>query len=361
MRAEPSTIAVPGLDGLRGNRVLVTGHTGFKGAWLSAALGLLGADVAGAALAPPALGAFHDLGLADEVDHHEVDIRDAAAVARVLDATRPRLVYHLAAQPLVRASWADPLTTFATNVVGTANVVDAALRCPDVEAVVVVTTDKVYENHGEGRPFVEDDRLGGHDPYSASKAAAELVLRPFRSAEHLGLAPRPVVSVRAGNVIGGGDWSDDRLVPDIVRACQAGTDVVLRRPDATRPWQHVLDCVSGYLMIGARALAGAVPSEAYNLAHAGGTRTVFELATAILDAWPDTATQVRVEREDDDAEAALLELDPARARDELGWHPAWDLDEAIVETVRYYRGAEDLSRLGRDQIERYLAATTGSS
>lgn len=341
------------LELLNGARVLVTGHTGFKGAWLAAWLHQLGAHVHGFAFDPPARGAFHDLGVAGFVDTTEGDVRDPAAVDAVVAAVQPQLVFHLAAQPLVRHAWADRRSTYATNVMGTVNVLEAALADSACRGVVCVTTDKVYENNEQGRPFVEHDRLGGHDPYSASKAAAEIAIGPYRRAELMGLRDVPVVAVRAGNVIGGGDWSADRLIPDIVRWLEADKPVVLRRPDAVRPWQHVLDCVYGYLLSAASILQGRALSPAYNFAHDGGAATVLQVAQAVVRNWGAADDVIVIEREDTAAEAGLLTLDPALATAELGWRPAWSLEEAIAQTVRFYLDPS----IGREQIARHMAAT----
>ncbi|MEY2419115.1 MAG: CDP-glucose 4,6-dehydratase [Actinomycetota bacterium] len=341
------------LDSLRGRRALVTGHTGFKGAWLAAWLDLLGAEVHGVALAPPPRGAFVDLGVASFAQTIESDVRDGDAVDKAVKAVEPDIVFHLAAQPLVRAAWADRRSTYGTNVMGTVNVLEASLAVESVRGVVVVTTDKVYENNEEGRPFAEGDRLGGHDPYSASKAAAEIAVGPYRRSDLMGLHAAPVSSVRAGNVIGGGDWSADRLIPDIVRALEAGENITLRRPDAVRPWQHVLDCVHGYLLVAAAHIDGRALSPAYNFAHDGGAATVLEVTRAAVRHWGAGEDRIVVERETDAQEAGLLTLDPALARKELGWEPAWTLDETIAETIRIYRDPS----AGRTQIQEHMEKT----
>lgn len=341
-----------------GRRVLVTGHTGFKGSWLCAWLHELGADVIGLSDATRAQGSYHDFALDKLVDGHVGDVADANTAARAMVASRPDLVFHLAAQPLVRRSWRDPLGTIAANVLGTANVVDAALQQSSVRGVVVATTDKVYENLNERRRFMEGDQLGGHDPYSASKAAAELILVPYRDAELMGHAARPIVSVRAGNVIGGGDWSEDRLLPDIVRALREGRSVELRRPDAVRPWQHVLDCLWGYLLTGARILEGDEPGDAFNFAHSDGARSVLELTERAYAAWGADPAGIRIERDESTAEAEYLQLDASRAGAELGWHAKWTVDHSVDEAIRYYQ-ADDPGAVGRNQIvahmeDRYL-------
>lgn len=343
----------PRLQPFEGKRVLVTGHTGFKGSWLAAWLHRLGADVHGFALPAPERGAFHDLN-ADTLCSTTIgDVRDPDAVKSAVDSCNPDLVMHLAAQPLVRLSWADRAMTYGTNVMGTVNTLEASLANDSVRGVVCVTTDKVYLNNEEGRPFVEGDRLGGHDPYSASKAAAEIAVAPYHSPQFMGLREVPVVTVRAGNVIGGGDWSADRLVPDIARALEAGENITLRRPNAVRPWQHVLDCVYGYLLVGAEMLEANPLSRAYNLAHDGGAATVIEVTSAVVKYWGASEDRIVVEAEDDAKEAGLLTLDPALAQKELGWAPAWTLDESLEETVRFYRD----TTLGGEQLDSHMAIT----
>jgi CDP-glucose 4,6-dehydratase len=344
------------LQSLSGKRVLVTGHTGFKGAWLAAWLHELGADVHGFALPPSDRGAFHDLGVAGFTTTIDGDVRDPAAVDAAVAAARPDIVLHLAAQPLVRRAWADRRSTYETNVMGTVNVLEASLSTDGVAGVVVVTTDKVYENNEQGRPFVEGDRLGGHDPYSASKAAAEIAAGPYRSSGLMGLHEVPVVSVRAGNVIGGGDWSADRLIPDIARALEAGEKIVLRRPDAVRPWQHVLDCVHGYLLVAASIFEGRPLAPSYNFAHDGGAATVIDVTRSVVDNWGASEDTIVIERELNAAEAGLLTLDPALAHRDLGWTPAWTLHESIAETVRFYRDPT----IGPAQIAQHMTASSGT-
>lgn len=320
-----------------GKRVLVTGHTGFKGSWLSLWLSQMGAEVSGLSLAPDTAPSLHRLLNGDDPTGNDiVDVRDRLAVGARVMATRPEIVFHLAAQPLVRAGYRDPLGTYETNVQGTANLLDALRIAPDVRAIVVVTTDKVYENAETGRAFVESDPLGGHDPYSASKAAAEIVTASYRSSfftgRKIGLA-----TARAGNVIGGGDWAEDRLIPDAVRAWTHGASLDVRRPKAVRPWQHVLEPLHGYLLMAERLWAepgfasslnfgpdhGAAASVGTLLAQA---RTVFGKGDMVLG-----------DGSDGPHEAGYLMLDSSLATQTLGYLPGWNLSETISRTMWWYR------------------------
>jgi CDP-glucose 4,6-dehydratase len=329
-------------DRWAGRRVLITGHTGFKGAWLGWWLARRGAHVAGYALPPqpdrPSL--FGELRLADVVDSATGDVRDAEAVQRTMARARPELVLHLAAQAIVRTSYAAPRETWETNVVGTATVLDVARAQSTVRAIVVVTSDKCYENRGLTRGYREDDPLGGRDPYSASKAAQEMVAASYR-ASYFGDGPL-LATVRAGNVIGGGDWARDRLIPDVVQALRDDVPVVLRYPDAVRPWQHVLEPLHAYLSVAERLIEGdRSVASAYNVGPRDEDhRTVAEVVDRMYAAWGrepswtrDPAAQVE--------EAALLRLDAAKAARELGVVPRFRLDEACRRTASWYRAWAD--------------------
>ncbi len=322
-----------------GRRVLVTGDTGFKGAWLALWLLELGADVHGLADGVPTNPSLFELaGLGDDVVHHSADIRDVAAVAGVIAAARPEVVLHLAAQPFVRRSYAEPARTFETNVIGTVNVLDAVRRDPaDVRVVVNVTTDKCYRNRGEGRPFTEDDPLGGHDPYSASKAASELVTAAYRSSYFTGDDGPALASARAGNVIGGGDWGEDRLVADVMRAAAAGTPVAIRNPAATRPWQHVLNPLSGYLVLAEALWDRRAEAAAYNFGPAeDDVLPVSDVVARLIGHWGDEVA-VTADPGPHPEEAAVLALDSTRARERLGWEPAWGLEAGLAATAAWYR------------------------
>ncbi len=362
--AVAATVRPALFDGVyAGRRVLVTGDTGFKGSWLCAWLSSLGAVVGGYALAPPTDPSLFELaGLGGEVAHVAGDVRDLAALRSAVAAFEPELIFHLAAQPLVRASYGDPVGTFATNVMGAVNLFEAVRVCPSVRVVVNVTSDKCYENPGAGTAFREGDPLGGHDPYSASKACAEVVTAACRRSFFGAASTVRIASARAGNVIGGGDWADDRLVPDCVRAIVAGREVVVRRPAAVRPWQHVLEPLSGYLWLGARLLLdGQRRDGAWNFgpgAHAA--MPVAAVVEAFLAAYGAGSWRTDAAGEDQPHEAAALLLDGEKARAELGLRPVWDVGSAIARTAAWYRlwgaGGADLRGALQADVDCYVRA-----
>ena len=351
-----SAAAGPGADFWRSKRVLVTGHSGFKGGWLTLWLHCMGADVTGISLPPNTSPSLFDLARVGELcNSHFVDIRDAEALRDRVCAARPEVVFHLAAQPLVRASYGDPVTTFATNVMGTVHLLDALRHVEGVRAAVMVTTDKVYRNNESPWPYREDDPLGGHDPYSASKAASEAAIASFRAAflAEQGLA---VSSARAGNVIGGGDWSADRLLPDAVRAWQACSVLDIRRPRATRPWQHVLEPLAGYMALAQATWQEPALAGAYNFGPPSGeaatVETVVELARKAFG-----IGEVRYADSDvGPHEAGWLALETAKARVALGVRPQWDLARSVTATLDWYRmqaGGADARELCLQQIGSY--------
>lgn len=329
--------ALPSTSFWARKRVLVTGHTGFKGGWLTLWLAEMGAQVTGIALPPNTSPNLHDLAdIPALCNGHFADIRDAGALATLVQRAQPEIVFHLAAQPLVRASYAQPADTFSTNVMGTVNLLEAIRASASVRAAVMVTTDKVYRNREWVWPYREDDVLGGHDPYSASKAASEVVIDCWRQS-FLAQAGVGLASARAGNVIGGGDWSADRLLPDALRAWQAGQLLQVRRPDAVRPWQHVLEPLCGYLLLAERLWEDPSLAQAFNFGpradDAATVREVVELARA---AWG----QGQVAYGDGSQgphEAGLLALDAGRARHLLGHAPRWPLAQTVGRTVQWYR------------------------
>ena len=341
----------------RGKRVLLTGHTGFKGAWAAIWLARMGAEVTGLALPPDQEPSLYELAGVDRLlaAEHLIDLRDFEAVRTAAAGGPYDLVLHMAAQPIVRAAIEDPVGTFATNVMGTAHLLQALREETMLQAVLVVTTDKVYANAESGRAFVESDALGGKDPYSGSKAAAELVTASF-ARSYFDRAGAPVATARGGNVIGGGDFSRDRLVADIVRAAQAGEPVVLRHPEATRPWQHVLDCVAGYLTyLQALAEDPAIP-RALNFGPRPGGRevTVGELASMGVEALG--AKPWRHEPDPHSIEAGALAIDASLARRVLGFSSRIEAPEAVAMTMDWRRrqaAGEDPLSLCREAIEGY--------
>jgi len=343
----------------RGRRVLITGHTGFKGAWLSAVLLEAGARVTGFALEPatdPTL--FTLLGLEREIDSHLGDVRDLEALHRVVRTAEPEYLFHLAAQALMADGYADPVGTYATNVMGTVNVLEAVRAIDSLRAVVVVSSDKCYENREWVWGYREIERMGGNDPYSSSKGAAELVVHAYRRS-FFSSGPA-IASARAGNVIGGGDWSKKRLVPDVVRAVLRGCELELRNPTAVRPWQHVLEPLSGYLLLARRAAEDPRAfGEAWNFGPAAMQQiTVAEMAARLLTEM-GSHTKMKVVDRHEPHEAHLLLLDSAKSRDRLGWRNRMSDEQAIRRTAEWYRewdkGA-DVRDLTLGQIRKYFDA-----
>lgn len=320
-----------------GKRVLLTGHTGFKGSWLSLWLHNLGAQVSGISLPPATRPNLFSLARMDDlIESRYVDIRDAEQLSRRVKETSPEIVFHLAAQPLVRASYRQPLETFATNIMGTAHLLDSLRKLNSVRATVIVTTDKVYRNQEWPYPYREDDALGGHDPYSSSKAASEIVVAGYRDA-FLAQQGVAVATARAGNVIGGGDWSEDRLIPDAVRAWESGKSLEIRRPGAIRPWQHVLEPLAGYLLLAEKIWDRPDLAGAFNFGPETGSATtvreVVEYARKSLGhgqvIWGDGSTGPH--------EAGWLALEIAKTTKTLGIVPKWSLPEAIGRTMNWYK------------------------
>jgi CDP-glucose 4,6-dehydratase len=346
-----------------GKRVFVTGHTGFKGSWLCEWLLRLGAEVAGYSLAPnttPAL--FDDLQLASRLRHEIGDVRDASRLKQSLLDFQPDYVFHLAAQPLVRLSYSTPVETFDTNIMGTVYLLDAVRTLSKPCSVVVVTTDKCYRNTETGRAFEEDDALGGHDPYSASKAGTEIVVSAYRDSFFSAPdSPVALASARAGNVIGGGDWALDRIIPDAVRALAADASILVRNPSHIRPWQHVLDPLSGYLLLGASIGRSPELRTAFNFGPDDtSSRSVRELMDEILQHWPgkwhtEAGKQVLTE-------SGILRLSIGRAKSMLKWRPTWDFAEAVERTISWYRRQDDDARQKTvEQIQDFETQMTPNS
>ena len=347
----------------RNRRVFLTGHTGFKGAWLAAWLRHLGASVTGYSLEPPTSPSlFEALDMGRDVAGDIADVRDGAALAAAMARAEPEVVLHLAAEAVVRTAYAEPVRTFDVNVMGTVHVLEGARRLPSVRVVVICTSDKSYENDEAGRPLVESDRLGGRDPYSASKACAELVTTAYRASFFSGGAAPSVVSVRAGNVFGGGDWGRDRLLPDAARAFSRCEPVVVRNPSAQRPWQYVLDPLAGYLAAARAAVEGGHAfSTAWNFGpHHSHAWTVSHLVEAFAAEWGGGASVQVMPEEEAPHEAHLLQLDSSRARTELGWAPRVGVAEALRRSAGLYKAfyAGDRAAIRRQMAEEFDAYPT---
>ncbi len=385
MSARPAAGGLPDPAFWTGRRVLLTGHTGFKGAWAALWLQALGAQVYGVSDRPlPGRSLYADVGSLDLAHDGRGDIRDGAAMREAVARCEPEVVIHLAAQSLVRASYAEPVATFAANLMGTVHLLEAVRGLGGACPVIVVTSDKCYENRETGRAHVEGDPLGGHDPYSASKACAEIAALSYARSFGGGDGLR-VATARAGNVVGGGDWAADRLVPDLVRGLMAGRPVPIRHPDAVRPWQHVLEPLCGYLLLAERAAgpsapgaadpisgqtrdspgeardvsgeAGDVSGEAWNFGpDPGSEATVGTVAETVCRLWGRPEGWRAAPEPDAPHEARLLHLDSGKARRRLGWAPRWDLEQALAASVALYRtdrSGADLRRLALSQIADY--------
>jgi len=321
----------------RGRRVLITGHTGFKGGWLAIWLRKLGADLTGIALQPTTKPNLFDLAHIDaEIKSHLIDIRDYAKLSKIVHAIQPEIIFHLAAQPLVRSSYNDPLHTYSTNVMGTANLLESMRGIDSIKVAVMVTTDKVYHNREWHYPYRETDSLGGYDPYSSSKAASEFVIESYRRSflQSLGIN---VASARAGNVIGGGDWSQDRLIPDAIRAWQAKLQLQIRQPRSIRPWQHVLEPLHGYMTLAQKLWKNSDAAGSYNFGpltnESASVQQVIELARS--DFSPSEVFYL--EDNQGPHEACYLALETAKVRETLGIHPVWSLAENVRRTMVWYQ------------------------
>jgi CDP-glucose 4,6-dehydratase len=344
----------------KGRRVFVTGHTGFMGGWLSERLVSLGAEVTGYALEAPTDPSFFEAtNLRQRVPTVTADIRDLDRLSAILNSTRAEIVFHLAAQPLVRRAHAEPIETFSTNTMGTVNVLEAVRRSEHVSAAVIVTTDKVYENQEWPWGYRETDTIGGREPYGVSKACAELAVDSYvRSYFDGGRTGPGVATIRAGNIIGGGDWAEDRLIPDAVRAFSGGHPLVIRNPDAVRPWQHVLEPVAGMIRLAER-LAGS-PEQVTGGWNFGpeeaDSKTVAWIADRLVAAWGDDAAWTET-GETGPHEAKLLTLSSAKAKSQLGWQTCWGAEDAIARTAEWYQAFHegvDMAAFTQFQITSYL-------
>lgn len=346
----------------RGRRVLVTGDSGFKGSWLALWLSAMGARVTGFSLPPPSDPSLFDMMQLDQViDHVEGDVRNPAAVRAAVERARPDIIFHLAAQPLVRLSYEQPVETYAANVMGTVHVLEAARQVGGIAGIICVTSDKCYENREWDWPYRESDPMGGHDPYSSSKGCAELVVSAWRRSYFQESGPA-LASVRAGNVIGGGDWAVDRLIPDLIRAFEAGVAPLIRSPDSVRPWQHVLEALGGYIMIAERLMAGdRRVADAWNFGPADeDARSVRWIVDRMRAAWSADAASATLDEGPRPHEAGLLRLDCSRARGTLGWKPSLQLAQTIDWIVEWHRrigAGEDARAVTLAQIGRYMERT----
>ncbi len=353
-------VSIPFDDAYRGRRVLITGHTGFKGSWLALWLKQLGAEVGGFSLGLPTEPCGFDiLGLAHHVRHYLGDIRDRAALEKVVDEFRPEIVFHLAAQSLVRRSYEDPVLTFETNAMGMVNLLECVRARSWISAVVLITSDKTYRNDEWCWGYRETDALGGRDPYSGSKSCADLIAHSYYHS-FLQNGPSRVAVTRAGNVIGGGDWAADRIVPDCIRAWSVGQSVAVRNPHATRPWQHVLEPLSGYLWLGARLLAqqAGINGEAFNFGpDAVVTETVAQLLEAMQKRWPGVHWSAIADLEGGGKEAGMLKLSCDKALFHLQWRAVLQFRETVEFTIDWYRswheGRVDMREYTKGQIQRY--------
>jgi CDP-glucose 4,6-dehydratase len=343
----------------KGTRVLITGHTGFKGAWLALWLHHLGAVVKGVSLPDEDLqwpNHWGQLNLNDVVDTRS-DIRQLDKLKSTVQQFSPQVVFHLAAQSLVRRGYADPITNWSSNVMGTANILEVCRQCPAVKAVVVITTDKCYENREWLWGYRENDALGGHDPYSASKAAVEILVASYRRSFFSNEGAPLIATARAGNVIGGGDWSEDRLLPDIMKSQLEGTAAKIRSPYATRPWQHVLESLSGYLLLGQRLLENDhTIADAWNFGPGNqGNCQVIDVLHQLQEVWPEL--EWTVEENSGPHEATLLQLDCTKARHHLDWHSVWGLKEGIHQTAKWYKAwSKDQTVISEYQLKDYILA-----
>ena len=347
---------------LKNKTVLVTGHTGFQGAWLSVWLKSLGSNVIGYALEPPTQPSlFETLSLEHDIKHVIGDLRDKEKLSNVINQNKPEIIFHLGAQALVRKSYDDPLETFETNIMGTANLLESIRKCTSVKSAVIMTSDKCYENKKISKPHIEDDPMGGFDPYSASKGATELITSSYRDSffkNNSNLSN--IATARAGNVIGGGDWADDRIVPDSIKSIIKNKNPILRNPNSKRPWQYVLEPLSGYMTL-CENMWDHPPefSDSWNFGPENeGVRTVEEVIDRVSELWGGNAGWEKSNGEHPH-EAILLKLDITKAKEKLGWVPKWNLDKALKKTVSWYKcyyGGEDIFEISLEQIKEYQAS-----
>ena len=341
----------------KGKRVFLTGHTGFKGSWLSLWLCSLGAEVRGYALNPPTSPSlFNEAKIDTIIDSQIADIRDQDTLHESMTGFNPDILIHMAAQPLVRYSYDAPIETYEVNVIGTAKVLEVARSCPNLRAIVNITTDKCYENDGRAEGYKENDPMGGYDPYSSSKGCAELVASSYRRSflqdQGIGIA-----SVRAGNVIGGGDWADDRLIPDILRSFEKNKPVVIRNPKATRPWQHVLEPLSGYLILAQNLYKNQKKyAEGWNFGpNEKDVQPVDWILDKMISKWPNSSWEL--DNNSNPHEAGFLKLDISKAKSKLGWSPVWELSQTLEKIVSWHQAwlnKDDMQAVCLTEIEEYM-------
>ena len=351
-------------DFWQGKRVFLTGHTGFKGSWLSLWLAEMGAMVKGYALEPPTTPSlFNEANVANMIDSEIGDIRDLDRLQISMREFNPQILIHMAAQPLVRYSYKEPIETYEVNVMGTAKVLEAARRCPDLKAIVSVTTDKCYENHEWEWGYRENEAMGGHDPYSSSKGCAELVSAAYRRSffEELGIG---LATARAGNVIGGGDWAEDRLIPDILRAFEQNKAVVIRNPMATRPWQHVLEPLSGYLLLAQRLYEHPREyAQGWNFGpFEDDAKPVEKILSHMVKYWPGASWEL--DRNANPHEAGYLKLDISKAKSRLAWQPSWRLEETLRRIVVWHKAwtdKQDMQKACLSEINDYMRDMTNAN
>jgi len=350
------------LSNFVGKKIFITGHTGFKGSWLTFLLNEIGAEVLGYALPPTQSDShFEALGLTHLIQHVEGDVRDAEKLSKVMAQFQPEFVFHLAAQALVRRSYIDPVSTFETNLMGSVNLLEAVRNCASVKSLVYITSDKCYENLEWVWGYRENDRLGGHDPYSASKAAAEIAFSTYARSFFSHRPDLGAATTRAGNVTGGGDWAEDRIVPDCIRAIRDHRVIVLRNPSATRPWQHVLDPLSGYLLLAARLRESpAKYAGAWNFGPSSSeVLTVQKVAQTIIEIFGSGTLSV-APGDGMQHEARLLQLNCDKAHQLLGWYPRWNVEQTLAMTANWYKsvlGGADVSKVTQEQLQVYFSNT----
>jgi len=342
----------------KGKKVLVTGHTGFKGSWMSLWLQQMGAEVVGYSLAPPTEPSlYNDARVGEGIESNEADIRDLARVQQVISDSKPDIIFHLAAQPLVRYSYDHPIETYETNVMGTVNVLESARREPSVKVVVCITTDKCYENHEWVWGYRENEPMGGFDPYSSSKGCSELVISAYRNSYFSSGEGPAVASVRAGNVIGGGDWAEDRLIPDIVRAMMKDEAVIIRAPHSIRPWQHVLEPLSGYMLLAERLWSEKEAfAEAWNFGpNDEDAQPVEWIVERLTKSWGDGASWV-LDKDVNPHEAQYLKLDISKVKSVLGYEPRLNLGTTldwVTEWYKAYHNGDDMRQVTQQQIAQF--------